>query len=347
MISETCEAALFNDTPKSGYDATWDCPHKPGPENEWQESDWLTFYDPIAGVGGIYRAGQEPNRGKGQPGLFVFAIEGSRYFLEDKGGRGVDHDITPGDRWTTGYRVAGHEVEALGNGRMRYRWSEADTSAELEFYESFYTPRGWAATEKGAGEMATLNADGHLECSGRIRGTIRIAGQDYNIDCMAHRDRSWGYRPAYVPRTRRIMAVWGTTGRDFNYAAMLYEPSDAEKLITGFVMRNGVGEEVDGMRIITQVDEDFVSPLGATVLLTLAGGEVIKVVCDLAQAHAGWAPGSAFNSVGTFQRNGKEGFCDFGCYVNPGRGDHRATQDEVTMAVAKPGLSKTARKPSV
>jgi hypothetical protein len=92
------------------YDESWDQSHAPGPQELWQESDWLTFYDPGVGVGATYRIGQEPNRRKGQPSLFAFALGGERFLLRGAGERGLDVDISPEDRWTSGYRVDGHEV---------------------------------------------------------------------------------------------------------------------------------------------------------------------------------------------------------------------------------------------
>lgn len=61
------------------YDDSADVPHQPGPELDWQESDWLNFYEPSCGVGGIFRIGQHPNQKKGNPNLFVFALGGQRF----------------------------------------------------------------------------------------------------------------------------------------------------------------------------------------------------------------------------------------------------------------------------
>ncbi|HEY2658343.1 MAG TPA: hypothetical protein VGI79_01375 [Caulobacteraceae bacterium] len=324
------------------YEPSWDCPHAPGPESLWQESDWLTFYDPDAGVGGVYRIGRQPNRGKGQPNLFVFARGGQRFLMKDLGGRGLDCDLGPGDLWESGYRVAGHQVDALGGGRMRYRWNYPETYAELEFHDAFYTPRGWAAAEKGAEIIAWLNPDGHLECAGRVTGKVKIGDQSYDIDCMGHRDRSWGYRESYMPKMKRTLGGWGTTGAGFSFATMLLHLKSGERLVTGFVHRNGHEEDIVDIRFLSTLDSDLLSPVAGVMLLTLESSELIRIDCEIAQSHAGYAPGIAFNSVGVFWRDGVRGFCDFSAMANPGRAEHLPDAAEVTLATVQAGLSQTA-----
>lgn len=323
------------------YDESWDRPHTPGPQDSWQESDWLTFFDPAAGVGAMYRIGQEPNRRKGQPNLFVFALGGQRFLMKDLGGRGLDCDIEPKDRWADGYRVAGHEVEAIGDGRMRYSWSYPETVAELEFHSSVYTPRDWSEDNKGEEIIAWLNADGHLECAGRLKGTVSIGNSKYQIDCFAHRDRSWGYREHYMSKMSRAFGAWGTTGETFSFATMRLEVKSGETLTTGFVHRSGKSEDILDARWITTLDSDFVSPLAGLVLLRLESGEVIRVKCDIAQAHGGFAPGTSFNSLGTFKYAGEIGFCDYSATGNPGKGDHVASGAEATLIALDAGLSVT------
>jgi hypothetical protein len=324
------------------YDESWDRPHRPGPQDLWQESDWLTFYDPVSRVGGIYRIGQEPNRRKGQPNLFVFALGGQRYLMRDLGGRGADCDLTDEDRWQTGYRAAGNRVDALGSGRVRFRWDYPETEADLEFGDSHYEPRDWSMTNKGGEIIATLNADGHLECAGRLRGRVRIGQSDHTVDCFAHRDRSWGYREHYMVKMKRAFGAWGTTGSDFSFAMMRLELKSGEILTTGFVNRDGRGDDIADARLITTLDADFLSPIAGAVLLTLENGEAIRIECDIAQAHGGFAPGTSFNSVGTFSHGGKVGFCDYSATANPGGGDQIASQSDATLVALEAGLSRSA-----
>lgn len=323
------------------YDSSWDCPHQPGSESSWQESDWLTFYDPVKGVGGVVRIGQEPNRQKGQPNLFVFALGGLRFLMKDVGGRGLDCDLQPADRWGTGCRVAGHSVDALGQGRMQFRWDYPETDGDLEFSDSFYVPRDWSTSAKGADVIAGLNADGHLECAGRLRGSVRIGEVSYQLDCFSHRDRSWGVRDHYMRRMTRAYGAWGTVGPELSFAIMRLELNDGRQLATGFVARNGGSEDIGDVQLVTTLDSDLASPLRGVVIMTLVTGEVVQVECNLAQAHGGFAPGISFNAVGTFEYAGKTGFCDYSATANPGRGEHILTVDDVNSLAVEAGLSAT------
>ena len=324
------------------YDDSWDRPHTPGKGLSWQESDWLTFFDPVAGVGGIYRIGQEPNRGAGQPNLFVFALGGQRFLMRDLGGRGADIAMAPQDRWKTGYRVAGHEVDSLGDGRMRFRWEYAETAADLEFHDSHYTPRDWSKSGKGAEIIATLNADGHLECAGKLTGRVRIGDRSFDIDGFAHRDRSWGVRDHYMRRMKRAFGAWGTVGPAFSFAVMRLELTTGETLTTGFVDRDGQGEDIADARFVSTLDADFISPLAGVVHLRLENGEALRIECGIAQAHGGFAPGTSFNSVGSFDWMGRSGFCDYSATANPGGGDRIACASDATLIALEPGLTASA-----
>jgi len=323
------------------YDESWDRPHSPTADPNWQESDWLSFYDPKVRVGGICRIGQRPNRGTGQPGLFVFALGAQRFFADDVGGR-LDVDISPADRWADGYRVGNLSVDHLGGGRVRFNFDYAEAAGSVEFYEGHYIPRSWSLTKE---DIHNLFPDGHLEAGGKVRGKFCIGDETYDVACMGHRDRSWGVRTGYVERVKRIMTCWGTVGPEYSHAVLRFEAKEGEGTVQGFVMRNGVAEEVVAMRHLTTIDVDFISAIEGRVILTLESGEEIKVRCTLAQTHAGRAPGSAFSGVGVLEVGGQRGFCTYSGLVNPSRGKHMSTQDEVTLAVVEKGLSQTREHP--
>jgi len=321
------------------YEESWDKPHAPSQHPSWQESDWLTFFDPVAEVGGIYRIGREPNRRVGQPNLFIFALHGQRFLMRDLGGRGADVAMGVSDEWENGYCVGGHRVEALGGGRIQFRWDYPDTSGSLQFHDSHYMPRDWSLSGKGASIIATLNADGHLECAGQLTGEIRIGAESYRIDCFSHRDRSWGERDHYMRRMKRAFGTWGTVGPEFSFAIMRLELAAGETLVTGFVHRRGHGDDIADARFITTLDGDFLSPIRGQVLLSLENGESLSIDCGIAQAHGGFAPGTSFNSVGRLVWEGKSGFCDYSATGNPGGGDHVAADGEARLLALGPGLS--------
>lgn len=325
-----------------GFDESWNRPHQPDDRELWQESDWLTCYDPDSGAGATSRLGRQPNRGKGQPSLFCFIAGAQRFFMKDPGGRGLDCDTSKDDVWADGCRVAGHRVDALGDGRMRYRWDYPETAAALEFADGFFIPRGWDTSGKGADIISWINPDGHLECAGRIRGWMRVGKTQVRIDCLGHRDRSWGYRRNYISMMKNMLGGWGTTGRDFSFATMMLHVKTGDRFVTGFVSRQGVEHDIADIAFYPTMAEDMLSPVAGTILLTLDGGERIRIDGDLAQSFGGYGPGVAFNALGTFTHREQAGFMDFSLCANPWDASSAPASDRVPLAAVQAGLTPSA-----
>ena len=325
------------------YDESWDRPHQSNGSELWQESDWLSCYDTEQGVGVIYRLGQRPAKGEGQPSLFAFAVEGHRFLLPEVGGMGTDWNITDEDRWETGCQVSGHKVEALGGGEMLFRWDYPESAGLLKFQEQIHVPRDWSTSGKHKNVVADMNADGHLECSGRVRGEVRIGDKQYQLNCFGHRDRSWGERDAYVHRMRRCLSTWGSVGPELSFAASLMEFDDGRSAAMGYVVRSSVEEDLSTLNLLTTMDGDMATPLSGKVVIGLESGELITVDCDLKQAFGGFSPGSTFAALGAAHYAGQKGFCCYSVITNTSRGEHRLTQDEVTGLALKPGHSISAQ----
>lgn len=320
----------------SSYDTTWDRPHRPGPDDLWQESDCYWWYDERAGVGGFHRIGQRPNRGTGQLSLFAFARDGQRYSSHS------EHAITKENRWESGHSVAKHSAESLGDQRMRFRWAEDGSEADLEFYESFYTPRDWSTTGHSDEFMDNLNPDGHLECSGRLRGDVRIGDKTYSVDALAHRDRSWGPRDTSRVSMHRYRMFSGTAGPDFSFASFFLDLKEGPAMAAGFVVRKGQQHDIRGVRVLTTFDYDGVSPTGAVGILTLDNGEVLRVPCSGVQGFLTPLPETgtlSTDTISTFEYQGMRGFVDLEVTNNPGRGSYLPKSSEVSLLQVDNGLS--------
>lgn len=320
------------------YDKSWDRPHAPGHEPDWQESDCYWFYDPKTGVGGYHRVGQKPNKGTGQVTLFAFARGGKRYTRSDPFTH--DRSISPADRWDTGHAVDGHRVDVLDDGRMRYRWNEGECAADLEFYQGYHVPRGWSKTRHEEEFMAAMNPGGHLECSGRIRGTIRIGDESYAIDGFAHRDRSWGFRDFSFFDYRRFRMFTGTVGDALSFATFLCDTAKG-RTVAGFVIRNGVEEDIKDLRVTVHLDADGLTAIGGTGYITLQSGEIVKVPYRPVQGYLTKFPandGFLIDSISEVDYEGHNGFCDAVHSVNPARGTHMPDQSETRYLAVDCGL---------
>lgn len=327
------------------YDESWDRIHAPGPEDDWQESDCYWFYDLKAGIGGFHRVGQKPNRQTGQLTLFAFAKHGERHTLNEY--NRTEFPITTEDRWESGHRVKGHSAHALGGGRMRYTWEEQESSADLEFYEQFYTPRGWSKSHHEQEFMKTMNAGGHLEVGGRIRGTITIGAERYEIDALAHRDRSWGFRDNTLVSWHRFRMFSGTVGPEFSIASFIADLRQGDRMlrtVSGFVVRDGKEEDVRDLRVSLTFDSDGVSVLSGTAIVDLESGETIRIPITAQQAfmtHLTPADDSVVDTISIIEYGGVTGFCDLTHWTNPGRGGYKPSQEDLTLTAVDRGLSKS------
>ena len=324
------------------YDSSWDRPHTPSDEPNWQESDCYWFYDAERGVGGFHRIGQKPNLKTGQITAFVFDCDGERFVLNDSYSK--HRPIGPADRWDTGHRVESHVAEALGDQKMRFSWEEVESSATLEFHESFHAPRNWSKTGHSDDFMSNINSDGHLECSGKLRGVVRIGTQTYEIDALAHRDRSWGLRDNSRVSMHRYRMFSGTVGPELSFASFLLDLKAGETMVAGFVSRHGVDLDVRDLRVVTAFDSDGLSPMRATAVLTLETGERVKIHCDGVQGFMTPVPeagAASSDTISTFTYEGKVGFLDLELSTNPGRGTYVPTPDDLTLLAIRPGLSRS------
>jgi hypothetical protein len=324
------------------YDETWDRPHQPGEELGWQESDCYWFYDANTGVGGYQRIGQKPNAGTGQVTLFVFDKNGERYTVNDAFER--DRPIGAEDRWEDGHQVESHRADALGDGRMRFRWDEPGSSADIEFYESFHTPRGWSKSSHEAKFMEAMNPGGHLEVSGRIKGQIRIGDRDYTIDALAHRDRSWGFRDFAHFDYRRFRMFSGTVGPELSFATFVCDTANG-RTVSGFVVRDGVDEDIADLRVLVTIDADGLTSMGGTAVITLQSGEKLTLPYRPVQAYLTRFPannGFLVDTISEVDYAGKTGFCDSVHNNNPARGTHMPDQSDTDIVAVDLGLSPSA-----
>lgn len=322
------------------YDVSWDKPHQAVDDELWQESDAYWFYDTEQGIGGFHRIGQKPKLGKGQLTLFVFKTGAQRFVMSD--GDRTEKELTSAARQESKQVVGGHTAEALGDARMRFTWEEPETSADLEFYEAFYEPRDWSKSGHSKDFMSNINSDGHLECSGKIRGVIRIGDSSYNIDALAHRDRSWGVRDNARVSMHRYRMFSGTVGPEMSFACFLLDLKGGQKMVAGFAKVEGQDYDVHDLRVITLLDSDGLTPLKSIGILTLESGEELRIETTSVQGFI--TPVREANSVSqdhisTFIYKDKIGFMDLELCMNPGRGDYIPTRDDVTFVAVEQGLS--------
>jgi len=315
------------------YNRSIDCPHEPGDNPLWQESDCYWFFDEETGVGGFNRLGQTPAKDLGQLQLFLFKVGGKRFSLQDE-------EVPAGqcERSAFGQRVGSASAESLEDMRVRWTWDEPDCSGSLEFYESFYAPRDWTKRKDNAAISSSMNDGGHLECSGRVRGTVRIGNDTYEVDGLAHRDRSWGARDHKVVRQHRMYT--GTVGPALSWATATMQFRGGHRVDFGFVVQDGNEYDIDRIECLAEVGYDTYTVKGGKLKIHFDGTESIEINARSVQGFVTNMFGmTSTDHIATVDYGLERGFCDLeASFLVAGR-TTPPTLEEVDLACNQPGLS--------
>lgn len=314
------------------YQPSDDCPHMPGDDVQWQESDCVWFADLATGLTGFFRVGQHPAEDKGAVLLFAAHEDGRQFrhvMTTNARARGEDSQ-----------RVGTCTAKSLGAMQMLYTWAEEACAAELTFTESFYTPRGWAKDDSAAGLNQTINDQGHLECTGRVVGSLRLGDETFAVNALAHRDRSWGVRNISMVAQHRMMT--GSFGPQLSFASTVLQLPTGQFHKAGFVVRDGAEEDLADVEIITHVAADGISVSGGAARLTTKSGEVLEITARTLGSFGHVYADSYLTTdnmcVATW--NGQTGFCDLETSINAQHGTHVPGQAAVFTAMMENGFRK-------
>ncbi len=310
-------------------------PHPWTTDPTWQESVAAWFHDAERGIGGWLRWGVHPALGFGRFNVFVFADDGLRF-------RRVDErvPIEVGVEPPAELRVARCIADVDANGRPRLRWDEPECAGSLAF-EGFYPPQGWGSSQAASEIDAAVNA-GHLECSGLLRGALRLDDRELQIEALAHRDRSWGPRHLEAVHTHRMMS--GTTGPELSFAATQLQLVDGTVHAAGFLARDGVVEELADAEILATLHLDGVSVASGRCRAVLDDGR--EVVIDAETIDGQLTPFDDYlttDHVARARSDDLVGFCDVEITNNPRAGS--AMPRFVQYAADGDGLSRRPPPP--
>jgi hypothetical protein len=91
----------------------------------------------------------------------------------------------------------------------------------------------------------------HLEQCGRVKGTLRLRGETYAIDCYSLRDTSYGRR--HLGATLKGSYFWGIQSPENAFHTMTMGEGDEQKVVGGFLIRDGkMASLVRGQRRVIQ-----------------------------------------------------------------------------------------------
>lgn len=275
----------------------------------WQDSVFLTWNAPAAGIGGTFRIGHEPHHAGGQAALWFGLVtrEGLRYR------RNGLFDLTPQDLREDGFGAFEGRYRQTFDGQMHYRVRDDDVELDL-VVEDFYPRTDFFPPD--AGTMAEDFASSHYECSGAIRGHVRLGGLDFEVDGLCHRDHSWGARRWDMLLNHRWMP--GTFGPALSFGSIAWHGIDDSVRQFGYVVRERevtLAEEVD---IVVAMEADGTTYRSGTSTWALPDGEVLTIQAapydGTVTEHHGVG---LVDAICEIEHDGMTGFCDLEVSTNP------------------------------
>jgi hypothetical protein len=147
----------------------------------WNESFWFPFYDPGTEIGVIFRVGVLPNQKSANLYLFITRRGAVVHSL-------VDHALPlPASQPTRLALASGLSMEWVPLERFHLRYTHAAHGFDVEWEglgPSFLYPYPPESTAE--------QYPRHIEHAGTVKGTVTVGGRAQKVDCLAHRDHSWG-----------------------------------------------------------------------------------------------------------------------------------------------------------
>ena len=282
-------------------------PHEPGPEESWQESFVLIWYDLKQSVGGFFRLGHEPHAGRIQFMTNIFSPEGIFH-------RSTSLPLRPEDRLENGF--------SNGEGSLRYEYDGANIIWSLDELEiqARLVVDNWVPDINGFAPRDRAPSDrfhrDHVDAACGVTGILTIKGVTYQVNALAIRDHGWGPRAWGGYLSHRWLL--GVFDQHNSFLAVTRLTGDTPIVRVGWVIRDGraiYAEKVDVEAIILA---DAGTNRGGKLCMTLTTGEQFSVQFEpLTPCLASWVNGIiCFDSLCRVRWGDKLGFGIFETTAN-------------------------------
>lgn len=250
-------------------------PHKPGPEDIWQESVVLVWWDLKQKIGGFYRIGHEPNRPDG-PHTVVWSVTYSPEGIFRKCSYLPTQDF---DRMPDGQGAADAGLKFRFTDHAIWTLEHDGISADLHIHD--YHP-GIDGYPKH-GDFADI-APKHMEVCGAIKGSLTVKGKRYEVDGVAVRDHGWGIRAWDTCVSHRWFV--GTVGPELSWIGLaLHSNMDdrgrPDELVSfGWVVRHNEITYAKSVDIVAHLETDALTIRGGVLTMELTTGETLVIEAE-------------------------------------------------------------------
>jgi hypothetical protein len=296
------------------YAAQDEVAHRAGPQQHWQESVVLIWWDQQHNIGGFHRIGHEPNHDGGKVALWhnLFTPQGvfrRNHFLP----------LRRDDHLTNGFGggIDGYRFEY--DSHCRWTLNDQEASATLQLEDFHPSMDGYTKT----GSFGNDFAPHHLEVACRVRGSVTVGSNTTQIEGMGMRDHGWGPRHWQAMLSHRWAAA--VFGPDLSVVVVTFQGMDDRLVKFGWVVREQRVIYARDIDVLSFIDIDGVTNRGGEVRLTLTTGEVAALRFDpVAPCVMTWHHGMAcMDTLCRVTWGERVGYGDFETSSNTLKGERR------------------------
>ncbi len=219
----------------------------------WAESSWFSWAIPERGINGFFYNHFRPNMNCLLGGPAMWDQSGQHvwefpYFdwqlmrVPPEGRFGIDYDKY---NWKAPWSMSLQVLEPLKRYRLGY--DRNDFKLDLE-YEAISEPNE-IGVQPGLERAFKL----HFEQPGRIRGSVVLEGERYEVDCFSIRDGSHG--PRFLESTMSGGYTWSTADEKtgFHILAKDRHSSRETEIVGGYILRDGrIAPVTGGIRRVVE-----------------------------------------------------------------------------------------------
>lgn len=244
-------------------------PHEPGPEENWQESFVITWYDLTQSIGGLMRIGHEPNFPDGGRSQIMCNIVSPEGVFRRTGYLPLKPQHRPKNGAVTGDDKLRYEFDG------QIHWTFKDTDIEMNLdVDSFVPPVD--VFKRPEDDSAAKFLGAHVDAGCSVSGTLTVKGKTYHIkDAPAVRDHGWGTRAWGTLLSHRWNV--GTFDRDNSFVAMSFLTAGSPLSRFGWVIRGDKVIVAEKVESYAKIGVDGGTNFGGTLKMTLTTGEIFEV----------------------------------------------------------------------
>jgi hypothetical protein len=151
-----------------------------------------------------------------------------------------------------------------------------------------------------------------------MRGRIRIGDDEYEIDALGYRDRSWSRRDwSTIRGTRWWPCVFGP---DLT-THVIHLAHEGRVLKVGYVWRDGATIPIIDSDVLVALESDALTPRRGQGVLHLANGETLEIECDRSHGIVMHVRGyTAVETIGTARLGDRMGMSNLEVSTNAAGG---------------------------